>query len=1650
MLFLLLLPVGILAQTTYYVSSSEGNDSYPGTISQPWKTLTKVNGFTPKSGDQILFKRGDSWEGTITPPASGSSGSPIVYGAYGSGDKPKIYGSKVITGWTQHSGNIYKANFATTITQLFVDGVKMTLARYPNSGYFNITSVQSSTQLTSTDLSSGINYTGATLACRTFAYWLNSTTVTGSSGQTVTLSSSPNGGIGVDEGFILTNKLEFLDQPGEWYYNSSTNTVYLWLPDGGSPSNFTVRGAVQPNGVYMNNKSYINIENLNILHQKESGILMPGCSHITIDNNEIAYVDYHGIEIPDSNSGSNNTITNNTVTRATRDGIVSFSSNTTISDNVISNIGLLEDIGTTVAYPGKGIYSWGDDVDILYNRITNVGYNGIYFYGENNMVKYNYINGACLVLDDGAGIYTYGIDNYSGNNSVGSEIMYNIVLNVHGNSEGYKFNYPSGSGIYLDDGIRDVTISHNIVHSCSWGVFLHYGGNITVENNQVSDCLIGLVSQGQYAASYYENNIVYAYNRNGNTLWWQNDNQRLAALDAASSVFDYNTYVDHYEDDPIFGDNDSFSEWKARGRDLHSTCDQTSLKSGETEKLFYNDTKQDKTFDLGSNVYRDIDGNTVTGKLTLKPFTGKILIGTTFDKIGSDNQSPAIQNQTFEIREEKTIDELIGKVLASDPDPGQMLTYTISSGNEAGLFFLNFSTGEISAKTTIPVTSDKTIVLGVKVTDDAANPLSSSANITISIKAAVSTVDTTSPAISSFSIPSTSSSLTVPVSSFSATDDKAVAGYLLTESSAAPQSGDAAWVSSAPSSYTFSQDGVRTLYAWVKDAAGNISVSKSASVTITLPGLSPTFSEYLFDEATGVSVLDSQNGNDGTIMNNVYRTAGIMDNGLEFTGAGYVSLGQVFGDNVQSELTLCAWINPTSLVSGYQGIIMHGGPNIDTYALYIRPDLKQVAFKTSGTTYSWLTVDNVAALWDGGWHQLSVTYDGSRKIIYLDGEVLTSVAATGALDSGQGYNLLVGAGRDEATPTLLYAGLMDEVRIYNTALSAAEVSELYHLMAQSVVPSENQSPAIQNQVFSVKEVKMAGDLIGQVIATDPDAGQSLTYSIKQGNAANLFSINSVTGEISANAILQFETDQSFLLVVEVTDNASSPLSASANVTINVSGVSINKAPVITDQTFEVRKNDNVGDLVGQIVATDPDEGQSLTYAIVQGNTGNLFSINPATGEIIINATITSTGTYIVPMVVEVTDNDANSLSASALVTINVVIAGKPSKGEVTATNPKQVVLYYDETLQATQLKSTSLASDFTVSGNRNVLQVTISGSLIYLDVDRAVEYGEVISVSYLEGASSILDVYGYPIDSFSDLYVSNNVDSSIPSISNQVFLVDQVTAQGTVIGQVFATDPDGLTYSITGGSGTHFFAIDPVTGEIFTTRPISGTDDQSVFLNIEVADKAAIPSAATAMVTINIMIKSELLEGVLYENNRKRIILTFSEPLMAGSIPMPSDFVLNNGKQVEFVSIAGSDVILDVDTEFQHEDDILVAYRKGVTPLLDQAGNEVDSFSGVAVNNNILKNLELDPDRQDAFAFGMQVFPNPSDGRFSLKASNLKSSICEVSMFHISGKQVMSQLLYGSNGDLHEDFDLTYLARGTYIVRLTCDDQTSQQKIVII
>ncbi len=119
---------------------------------------------------------------------------------------------------------------------------------------------------------------------------------------------------------------------------------------------------------------------------------------------------------------------------------------------------------------------------------------------------------------------------------------------------------------------------------------------------------------------------------------------------------------------------------------------------------------------------------------------------------------------------------------------------------------------------------------------------------------AITLPDTTKPVVGTFTVPATATTATVTVSGFTATDNVAVTGYLITESATAPAATAAGWTASAPTSYAFTglPQGTtsKTLYAWAKDAAGNVSLSKSAPVSITLSGPSLTLTGMLADGAT--------------------------------------------------------------------------------------------------------------------------------------------------------------------------------------------------------------------------------------------------------------------------------------------------------------------------------------------------------------------------------------------------------------------------------------------------------------------------------------------------------------------------------------------------------------------------------------------------------------------------------------------------------------------------------------------------------------------------------------------------------------------------------------------------------------------------------
>jgi len=114
---------------TYYVDATNGQDKNAGTSdTTAWNTIAKVNTsiFTP--GDQVLFKRGETWRGTmLTIPSSGTSGNPITFSAYGTGAAPIISGSLLLTaGWTAYSENVWEAAVTTQPNIVYFNGTRGT------------------------------------------------------------------------------------------------------------------------------------------------------------------------------------------------------------------------------------------------------------------------------------------------------------------------------------------------------------------------------------------------------------------------------------------------------------------------------------------------------------------------------------------------------------------------------------------------------------------------------------------------------------------------------------------------------------------------------------------------------------------------------------------------------------------------------------------------------------------------------------------------------------------------------------------------------------------------------------------------------------------------------------------------------------------------------------------------------------------------------------------------------------------------------------------------------------------------------------------------------------------------------------------------------------------------------------------------------------------------------------------------------------------------------------------------------------------------------------------------------------------------------------------------------------------------------------
>jgi hypothetical protein len=157
----------------------------------------------------------------------------------------------------------------------------------------------------------------------------------------------------------------------------------------------------------------------------------------------------------------------------------------------------------------------------------------------------------------------------------------------------------------------------------------------------------------------------------------------------------------------------------------------------------------------------------------------------------------------------------------------------------------------------------------------------------------------------------------------------------------------------------------------------------------------------------------------------------------------------------------------------------------------------------------------------------------------------------------------------------------------------------------------NQAPTnITLSTSNIAENQVIGTVVGNFSSTDPDSGNTFTYSLVSGTGstdnASFFIING--NQLSINASPDYETKSSYNIRVRTTDQ--SGLSYEKQLTIGITD--INETPTnLSLSNSNISENQAIGTAIGTLTSTDPDTGNTFTYSLIAGigSTDNaLFAI----------------------------------------------------------------------------------------------------------------------------------------------------------------------------------------------------------------------------------------------------------------------------------------------------------------------------------------------------------------------------------------------------------------------------------------------------------
>ncbi len=221
------------------------------------------------------------------------------------------------------------------------------------------------------------------------------------------------------------------------------------------------------------------------------------------------------------------------------------------------------------------------------------------------------------------------------------------------------------------------------------------------------------------------------------------------------------------------------------------------------------------------------------------------------------------------------------------------------------------------------------------------------------------------------------------------------------------------------------------------DVAGSPSGYSNIAQATTL---APTglVAAYSFNEPTGSSASDaSGQGNTGTIAGATRNAAGKFGGSLTFNGSTHeVLIPSSTSLDLSTRMTIEAWVYPTVSQSGWRAIVQR---EVDAYLLHAGSSVGTLR-PTGGGTFNGVltTMRDQSSLPIGVWTHVALTWDGATMRLYTNGVLRTSKSRTGTLQRSADGAGSVRIGNN-APYRESFLGRIDEVRIYDRALSAAEV-----------------------------------------------------------------------------------------------------------------------------------------------------------------------------------------------------------------------------------------------------------------------------------------------------------------------------------------------------------------------------------------------------------------------------------------------------------------------------------------------------------------------------------------------------------------------------------------------------------------------------------